>query len=390
MTLLKHNKAIILILLISAAFLILENLNGRFSMIDYEVYHRAALRLLGGEELYKVFYGDASHYIYKYSPVALYLFVPFTILPLFIAKYVYWAFLTACICYSFYVIPTFFKDKEFKRKNLMLSIVALMMVLHFTRELHLGQVNYVIFTIYLLCFYLYEKGKIKIFSLLLSFSLFIKPFGLLFIPYLIIKQRYKEVIWLIVFTVVLFVSPILFYHSVDSFVLLYKGWVNELLVELSHKQSLLADSNHTIFSVLARYTPLKFLVINEFYAKIYQLCLLGLIGLFTLFFVRKGKYSFSSAVDFSLLIALIPLIAFTSENAFCFTCFAMAVTWLHFSELRFIEKGILLVASLLIGFNYFDIFGRKLSGLIDQMSLISIGAIMLLAVLCTLRFRKLL
>ncbi len=386
-TLIKENRAIFFTIFISLLFLILENINGRFTMVDYEVYHRATIRLLHGDELYKVYYED-THYIYKYSPVALYIFIPFTIFPLCIAKYLYWIFLTACICFSFRIVPAFFDRNDINQNKL--SLVVLFMALHFTRELHLGQVNYLIFFMYLLCVLLYKSGKSVLFGLLLCFTCFIKPFGFIFLPYLIIKKKYKEVLWFSVFLVILFVSPFLFYHSYSSFLSIYQGWIKELLIELSHKQSLLSDSNHTIFSVVARYTPIKYLINSEILAKLYQLTLLGVIATIYFFFQKKGKDKFSFVADLSFLIALIPLLAFTSENAFCFTCFAMILIWISYHELKIVEKMIAILGSLVIGFNYSDIFGRNISTLIDQLSLISLGAIMLLFVLFQLRRRSIL
>jgi hypothetical protein len=101
---------------------------------------------------------------------------------------------------------------------------------------------------------------------------------------------------------------------------LYASWLQELAIELRAKQDLLASGNHTVFSVMARFTPLRYWLVSASAIKIYQVSLLAGLGALGLYFIRIGRYQTHSTVaEVAFLIACIPLLAFTSENAFLFT-----------------------------------------------------------------------
>ena len=53
--------------------------NGRFEMVDFEVYYRAAERILSGSELYGI--KEDGHYVFKYAPNAGIYFIPFLLPP---------------------------------------------------------------------------------------------------------------------------------------------------------------------------------------------------------------------------------------------------------------------------------------------------------------------
>jgi len=377
-----------------------EIINHRFWLSDFEVYYKAAQRISASKNLYG--YPEDDHYVFKYSPTSALLFIPFTIFKFEIAKYVYWLFLTFLICTAFYlslkmVKPALLQAGNKKAINAIVFSATVTLALHFLRELHLGQVNYLLLFIYTFACYSFISGKWKLASTLLAISIFIKPFAILFIPYFVIKKKYKEVLVLVIAIVVCAILPLLFYRSVDMTISQYQLWFNELTIELSHKQSLLADANHTIFSVLARYTPLGFLLISAFIGKVYQLSILAILAILVYCFVSMKPKSDSSdqngyftAIDFALLVALIPLLAFTSENAFIYTQFLVIVVLCNFKKLRLYEKIMAVIGFLFVGGNFAELTGKKLSQALDNWSLVSVGTIILLCLLFVLRKRKLL
>ena len=187
----------------------------------------------------------------------------------------------------------------------------------------------------------------------------------------------------------LFFIPLVFYRSWSEFIGLYQGWLNELMVEMSHKQSLLLDGNHTIFSVIARNTPVQFLLTTETASEIYQLILLGVIGILYFFYQKKDQKGNRFIVNnFAFLIALIPLFSFTSENAFCFTGLAVLSILINFKLLNLYERIIAIIGFICIGGNFGEIIGQQNSVYLDHISLISFGAIALLVVLYSARVRK--
>lgn len=383
---------IFIISIISLALLIGEAVNERLWMHDLEVYYRTAARLVQGEELYRI--EADGHYVYKYSPTAAIYFIPFLLLPFSVAKVLYWVLLTCLTAVAFQlfyrmIVPQDVEETNTKKQNMVLLLAFLAVGVHLHREWHLGQANLLLLGIYIFLIWSMVQDKPLMAGLLLALSLFIKPFGLIFFPYLLLKQRYKTTLYTTGFIVLLGFLPFVFYPSVGAFKHLYLSWFQELAIELKAKQSLLADGNHTIFSVVARYTPLQHVLNSASAIKIYQFIMLGLIGSLFLLFSRWGHYLPQHKVpELSFLTALIPLFAFTSENAFLFSAPCIIYLLYHYQMLSLAGKVILVLACLLIGANIRDAVGADLFGYFQGLSVYTFGAVLLLILMFVLRYKK--
>jgi len=388
---------LLVLAVICILFMFAEIINNRFWLSDFEVYYKSAYRILHSQNLYRI--AADGHYVFKYSPTSAIYFIPFLIFPFAVAKYVYWIIITSLILSGFYLCiriinPGLLKIESGKPVTVIILFATLILALHFLRELHLGQVNYLMLYLYILAMYFYMRQKRVIFSLILALSIFIKPFTLLFIPFLILKKRYVELLMFIGFCLALFLLPFLFYGTIDTTLAQYQQWFNELQIELSHKQGLLENANHTLFSVFARYSPIQFILVNETIIIMYQLAMLAGVGILFLWFtkinsrnnsIEQQEYHF--ILEFSMLVALIPLLAFTSENAFIYTTIVVFIVLLFFKSLKLYEKGLAIVAFVFIGGNFGELLGKSLSKKIDDISLISVGAIILIYLLFVLRVR---
>jgi len=365
-----------------AGFLLLEFINNRFWLPDFEVYYKAAERLLSGNNLYR--YTEDGHYVYKYSPATALYFIPFTIFNLHIAKIIYWFMLSAVIIWVLHLSFQLSLNKisgSSVRINTIILLAFIVQVVHFQRELHLGQVNVILLLLYIGMLIFYRKGRPAITGLLWALSIFIKPFGLIFLPWFAVKRYYKEILFFTLFTVILFLSPLLFYtkHEYLQQTLL---WINELSIELGNKQDLFLPSNHTIFSVLVRYSLLQFLYFSNTAILIYQLVVLSAIGIAFLWFIFKGRFNSDNNIyEFAILISLIPLLSFTSHNAFCFTTLAVFILMQNFKAFSKLWQVLIITGFVFIGFNFHDVWGHELSKLINDLSLVSVGAILIIIAL---------
>lgn len=371
-------------------FLLLEVYNGRFWQSDFTVYYKSAIRILHGENLYGIV--EDGHYVFKYSPFSAVIFIPFTFLPLFIAKYIYWFFYTGIIIIGFYIsVKLASRSKYFSARviNNTILLGSLILVVHFQRELHLGQVNQLLLVLYLLIAITTIKNKPFLSGALLAVSILIKPFGLIFVPYFIVKHKFKELLSLTVFAVIFFFVPLIFYPFKD-FLSQNALWFNELVIELGNKQSMLLPANHTIFSVVARFTPISYMTLTPLFVKIYQAIILTIIGVSILLFIRKGRgIKNNSIAEIGLLISIIPLLSFTSQNAFGFVELIVFILLINFSRFSIIDKVLCIVGFVFLGGNFNDLWGSQLSGLFNDISLVSIGTILLIVVLFKMRFKKL-
>ncbi len=387
----KHNGGIAvgILALFSFFFLLLEVYNGRFWQSDFTVYYKSATRLLHGENLFQI--AEDGHYVFKYSPVSALLFIPFTIINIGISKYLYWIFLTVIIIINFYlsaILAYKISGVEKPKFNRIIILGSLVLVVHFQRELHLGQVNQILLFFYLMMIHYIINDKPLAVGVLLAISIFIKPFGLIFIPYFIVKGRYKELGSTIVFFIIFFFLPLIFYGW-DEFINQNALWYNELIVELGHKQDLMLAANHTIFSVTARYTLIGKLLVTPFSIKIFQLTVLSLIGIAILWFIHLGKQKTNNEIsEIALLISLIPLLSFTSQNAFGFAGLMVITILVYFHKLSLLGRISAVIGFVFLGANYYDLWGSSLSGFFNDISLVSIGAIVLIVIIFNLRYHR--
>ena len=95
----------------------------------------------------------------------------------------------------------------------------------------------------------------------------------------------------------------------------------------------------------------------------------------------------NSILEISLLVSFIPLLAFTSENAFIFSQLLIFAVLLNFQLLNKLEKFIAVLSFIFIGGNFSELIGSDLSQRIDNLSLISVGAIFLIILLFKIRTR---
>ena len=224
---------------------------------------------------------------------------------------------------------------------------------------------------------------------MLSISVFLKPFGLIFFPYLLIKKEYKIILTSLIFIFILALLPLLFYPNWHDFSNLYFDWINELKVELNKKQALLADGNHTVFSVFARYTPLKFILVNQIIEKVYQALVLIIIGAGLFIEFRKKNHNSDIVYQMILLISIIPLLAFTTYNLFIFELPIILYLIYFFKDLNITQKIMVVIGCILIGGNIHEITGSALRDYLIGISVYTFGTISLITALILFKNAKL-
>ncbi|MFA5809772.1 MAG: glycosyltransferase family 87 protein [Thermoleophilia bacterium] len=368
--------------------------NGGINFFDFQVYYRAGARLLDGENLYRA--AEDGHFIFKYSPTAAILFVPFSLLPLWLAKIFYWLFICAGIVSGFYfalaiVAPGFKHDPT--KANGVLLIAALLMWPHLWTEFAFGQINYLLMVAFVCVAFLFIRKKTVWSSALLAFTLFIKPYGLAFLPYFIIKKRFRDAGWFLFFTGFFFLLPAVFFRS-GEFLSQQRHWISTVFDELGVKQGLLEAGNHTVYSMLARYSPLAVLPSDSPFFKVFPFVVVLAIGCAVLWlFVKDRGVRNPEALDFALMLALMPLISYTTDNAFCFTALAVVLLIDNFDRLGRVEKVVLIPGLLFVSFDLFFLnryaVGRsaELFDLGNTYSLLGIGTVILVIIMTRCRLK---
>lgn len=381
-----------LLLILSIIYLLCELKNHRFQQSDFHVYYTAAHRIIHGENLYRPV--EDGFYRFKYSPVSAVFFIPFAIVPFPMAKVLYWLFLSLVICFGFYlsvlmVEPGFKRRENFRPINNLVLLSSLIVSVHFVRELELGQVNHLLLVAYLGTLYLFWKNKHLLSALLISASFFLKPFALIFLPWFLLRKNWKMCAYCLGTILAMGLVSVLFFGPLKA-KSQYLGWMQELSIELSHKQDLLAKANHTVFSIIARYTPLRFTPVITSSVHYYQLAILLGIGLVFIYIIKKaeGLPGRSFLLEGAFLINCIPLLSFTSHNAFGFVELSVVVVLYHFRRMSRGLKMTAVTGMALSGGNIYDLVGRKLWFVFNDLSLVGVGAMLLLATLVAIRHKR--
>jgi hypothetical protein len=373
---------LLVVLAVSGVLLAAELANRRFAMVDFEVFHRAGGRILAGENLYR--HVEDGFYEWKYAPPGAFLFAPFALLPLFPAKVAWWLFLGLVIALNL-LLCVRLATPDFRaapsRTNRLVLLAALATAVHLHLELHLGQVNQVILLLFLLMATAIVARRPAAFGAAFAASLALKPFALILAPYLLLTRRWRELAAAALATAALALAPLVVYPPA-ALAAQYAGWRGALADELAKKADLLAPANHTLASLLARYTPLRLLAHGPGGARAIQLGTLAALAALVLWFVRRGRgLPRPAPAEVALLVALVPLIAFTNYNAFGATMFAATILLSRWEALPGAWRGVTVAGLVLVGGNVYDLWGRRAFRFLDGLSLVAVGGALLVLAL---------
>lgn len=368
--------------------------NGGIWLRDFQVFHRAGGRLLSGEELFRPV--RDGYYSYKYSPTAAILFIPFSLIPFQAAEVVYWLFVSGLVLVGLYLslllIYPEFRNADPTKLGFLLGLTVMTLGVHIWSELTLGQVNYLLLVMYIAIAWLFTQNRRPaLLAFILAFSIFFKPFGLILLPYFVLRKRFREIGYFFACSALLFVLPVVFYGT--HFLDLQRSWISAITLELSNKTDIFQPGNHTLVAVIAQYSPLDALEPGSIYLTIYKSLVFLLVGVLAFLVVRKGSgLQRAEALDFAFILALAPLLSYTNNNAFVLVELGIILLLFNFGKLRTWEKVMAASGCLLIGGNFYNQlpyeWGEHFFAYYDSISLLTIGTILLLVTIFMLRWRE--
>ena len=151
---------------------------------DYEVFHRAGARVLAAEPLYRA---DDGHYQYKYWPAFALAMVPFTALPLEAGKVVWYALTITLLVLLFRLSIHALPDRR-SSTQFLVWWTLLLTGKFIVKELVNGQTNVLLAVLIVLALVSSEAGHRARAGVLIALAAFVKPYALLFLPWLAVTQ----------------------------------------------------------------------------------------------------------------------------------------------------------------------------------------------------------
>jgi len=178
------------LVLVAAFYVVYLGFVGR-DMSDFGVCYRNGQRILAGETLYRI---SDGHLQFKYAPAAALFYSWLALMPYSIAKVV-WYYLELIFLFGGFLIG--WRMIPGRRKGLWfvagLGFAVLAKLIG--REIELGQVNLLIIFLLMLMMAAFLKRKDAPAGALWAVSLLFKPYALIFLPYFVLKKRWKTLIW---------------------------------------------------------------------------------------------------------------------------------------------------------------------------------------------------
>ena len=161
---------------------------------DCRVYHTTAVRFVQGGNIYAS--RDTSVTPFKYSPMFALLISPLAFLPIHAASLVFFTvnFILLLIL-AVYSRRLIMGKNTHSRREFVLYLIPLIFIFRFAlMVLDSGQVNLLVLGLALSGIYLMEEKKDILGGALLALSVMVKYVTIIFLPYLILRKKWKAVI----------------------------------------------------------------------------------------------------------------------------------------------------------------------------------------------------
>jgi hypothetical protein len=387
--LLRSHKVYVLIMaLFFTAFAVMEAINKRFWLHDFQVYYDAATHFSSGKTVYGIAFGLGSGY-YKYSPFALFIFFPLTLVHYDVAKVIYFIFLSLLIMITVIVSDRLVKEKLLGQHNtkprlIILFLITIAFVQHIYYELHLGNINILLLLLSLLALHLVLKKKEWAAGLFLTLAILIKPHFVILIPLLFLRKRFV--------TIVSCIAGIVFGLLIPS---LYAGFSANMQLLGEWKETMLQHNispvkgQDTIYSWLYRVSGSSIAGASQ---NIFVLSVLVFTALLIFAFIiynqrreaeitdNKGLGIKNSVFEYLVLLALIPNLTVTDSEHFLFSVplIAWVINYLFIRKPGYLLSVLVIIILFLYGGNLREAIGAPASKWMTTTGILGLGNLLLI------------
>mgnify|MGYP000651513240 CR=1 FL=1 len=373
-------RKIVIFGLIFLFFLLLFIFKIKNEMTDFEVCYKAGQRILAGENLYRL---SDGHEQFKYLPFSAYLFVPFVLLPLPIAKAIWYFIVLFTYFLSLYLSYYLLPEKR-KKAWVLIFLTFLILLKFYGRELQLGQINcLIIFLLLLMLIKIFENKEI-LSGFLWAFTLPIKLYALIFLPYFVIRKKFKVILWGSIFFLIILLLPSIQY-GIKGNIKLLTTWKYNL--SITTPPLLGVYDNASIYALLIKWFDGK-----EIFIKILLVLIVSLLAFLVIYVIKVGikkKLEKSEVLESSILFILIPLLSPLGwYYNYLYSILGIMILINYFKLFPRFLKYLLILNLFLIGGTLYEILGKEFFRLYTRLSIVTINYLSTIGFLVYLRFKK--
>ncbi|MCX6565444.1 MAG: glycosyltransferase family 87 protein [Candidatus Aminicenantes bacterium] len=337
-----------LLLILAAAAVYLLGI--RHDMTDFGVCYRAGDRILSAETLYRE---TDEHLQFKYAPAAALFYAPFSALPWEAAKVAWFIVMTGCLAGILRILSRWAAGRGMTARWPLVWTVAVMAKC-LGREFELGQVNILILLLLVLMLRETMAGREATAGLFWGLSLLFKPYGLIFVPYLILKKRGKVLGFGAAALLAGLLIPVVVYGWRGNMTVLVE-WVRTLFA--STPGLLLVGDNASLYAFIA-----KIFGLSDSGAMIgggFIAAALGVLLLLMILQRKKEKIAGTEYAEVSVLMMLIPMLSPLGWNYnYLYGLPAVLILMTILPRFGRIERAVVIVNFILIGGTLREILGK--------------------------------
>jgi hypothetical protein len=350
-------------------------------MSDFGVCYRNGQRILAGETLYRV---SDGHMQFKYAPAAALFYSWLAVLPKPVSKVLWYylelSLLGGCFWIGYRIVPRRAKGAWF-----VIGIGFAILAKMIGREIELGQVNIFLIFLLLAMSAAFLKRKDAATGALWAVSLLFKPYALVFLPYFILKKRWKTLIWGGGVLLAGLALPVIEFGVRGNFAVL-KEWA--VTLSRSTPGLMAVGDNASFYAFIWKLLPGD----QPGAAKAVWLAFGLATAVALLWMMRRGRTSGipgAAALELSFLMVLIPFFSPLGWNYnYLYALPAVLLVLGRWPDIPGAWKWILGLNFLVIGGSMREILQTVPFRFYTHHSLIAIDFLILLAGLIALRVRK--
>jgi len=347
-------------------------------MVDFEVYRTAADRALDAEPLYRQ---SDGHYQYKYFPAFALVMAPFAVVPDQVARAVWFAvtcgLLVLFVRWSIIAIPS-----RRKTTRAMIWAAILLMGKFYASELNLGQTNLLLAVMLMAAYLASETGRGWLTGVLVGLAIFVKPYALIFIPWLWFAAGWTGLGTALATAVVGLAAPALVYGWAGNIQQVY-DWYST--VTQTTAPNLLNHDNASFASTWSKWlgvgpSAMRWAFVSSAVA----------MAIASLALIWRRQVERPGYLEFSALLFLIPLIS-PQGWVYVLLLGTPAVLLLvdRWASVALPWRVLAVAGILFMSFTIYDLLGRKLYMYVMSLNIIGIAAFVVFLTVINLRYKRL-
>lgn len=192
----------------------------RHEMLDFDVYRVAGTRVAAGEPLYRA---EDGHWQFKYLPAFAFAIAPIAQLPPLVARGV-WFFSSVGLLVLLVSLSLAHLPDRRRGAGVLVGLIVLAMGKFYVREVGLGQTNLLLAVLVLGAVAQSRARRDGLAGALLAAATIVKPYGILFLPYLIVRRRWRGAASYVAVIAAALLLPTLRYGWSGNLALLHGWW----------------------------------------------------------------------------------------------------------------------------------------------------------------------